>query len=433
MRPEVIERLRNISFKSLDMAGLDWKSIVDANPKLSALYCKYLAQKSKYIVVNIDFSQLELYVLASLSGDENMIATVNSGKDLHDVNTEKVYGICKADLEAELKRCEAAGDTIGIRAANFALDDFKTKRKFIKALSFSLTYGAGVGKIASDLKITIAEAQQLIDDFYRAYPKVKEWQNRTFLTAIQEGFVDTPFGRQRATPKVHKRIDAYKALVQEIPSAISALKKAGEYWSLREEQKVCKNTPVQSTATDMCSRAACLANRWFKREKRDARLMFWVHDAIVFSTSIEQAVENILKVIDIMENRVKYAGDPVNYRTEAEVGFNYEYVAGIKRSEIYSDKFTTEFIEAKLEEALAADESKKFKLIIKSTGTAMDNLKNYTDAQRKAKEDYFNMIVEKLGLGVSTPSEYMSLMNKMTLEEYLEAEETVLDGEDEDE
>ena len=427
-----IKKLHQSSFQSLTLAGLDWYELVKNNPTLLKKYLRYLQTKSEYIVVNIDFSQLELYVLASLSGDPDMIATVNSGKDLHDVNTEKVYGLCKADLVQEETDAKASGDTDRIKAAEFALEDFKTKRKFIKALSFSLTYGAGVGKIAKDLKISIAEAQKLIDDFYAAYPQVKQWQDRTFLYAIQNGYVDTPFGRQRATPKVYKRNDAYFALVQERKDAVAKLKKAKEYWSLREEQKVCKNTPVQSTATDMCSKAACKTRKWFVKENRRARMMFWVHDAIVFSTHIDEAVENILRVVEIMENEVKYPGDVVNYRTEAEVGYNYEYVAGIKRSEIYSENFNKELILKKLEESLDTDNKKKFKLVIKTTGTAMDTLKEYTDAQRDAKGDYFNQLVENLDIGVSTPEEYMAYMNQMSVQDYLDAEETNIDGEDDD-
>ena len=429
---DILKKLHKSSFQSLSLAGLDWYELVKSDPELEKKYLTYLKTKSEYIVVNIDFSQLELYVLASLSGDPDMIATVNSGKDLHDVNTEKVYKISKSEIIAALETAKLTGISEMIKSAEMALEDFGTKRKFIKALSFSLTYGAGVGKIAKDLKITMMEAQKLIDDFYAAYPEVKKWQDRTFLFAIHNGYVDTPFHRQRATPKVHGRVDAYYALVQERKDAISKLKKAGEYWSLREEQKVCKNTPVQSTATDMCSRAACLVKKWFEKEARRAKLMFWVHDAIVFSTHIDEAVENIKKVVDIMENRVKYPGDVVNYRTEAEVGYNYEYVAKIKRADIYSEDFSKDLILKKLEESLDSDLKKKFKLVIKSTGTAMDTLKDYTEAQREAKGDYFNEMVEGLGLGVSSPDEYMSYMNEMSLTEYIEAEETKLEDDEDD-
>lgn len=435
-----LEKLHQSNFKSLTKAGVDWYNIVKNNPKLLEKYLCYLKLKSEYIMVNIDFSQLELYVLASLSGDPDMIATVNSGRDLHDVNTEKVYGISKSEREAAHKLAEARfkenpteENNKLVKSAEMLLEDFKTKRKFIKALSFSLTYGAGANKIARDLKITMAEALKLINDFYNTYPKVKEWQEKTFLFAIRNGYVETPFGRQRGTPRIHNRMDAYEALVLEKPAVISKLKKAGEYWSLREEQKVCKNTPVQSTATDMCSLSFCIIRKEFRKNLlRRANPFFWVHDANVFSSHIDTAVDNIKYVVEIMENNVKYKGDPVNYRAEAEVGYNYEYVAGIKRSEIYSDAFTKELILKKLEESLVADLKKKFKLVIKSTGTSMDKIKDYVDAQREAKGQYFNDLVESLGLGVSTPDNYMALMNQMTLSEYIEAEETRL-GEDEEE
>lgn len=435
-----LDRLHQSNFQSLTKAGVNWYDIVKNSPKLLEKYLNYLKLKSEYIMVNIDFSQLELYALASLSGDQDMIATVNSGRDLHDVNTEKVYGISKSEREAAHKIAEARfkenpteDNKSLVQSAQMLLDDFKAKRKFIKALSFSLTYGAGANKIARDLKITMAEALKLINDFYNTYPKTKEWQEKTFLFAIRNGYIETPFGRQRGTPRVYNRMDAYDALILEKPSAISKLKKAGEYWSLREELKVCKNTPVQSTATDMCSMSFCIIRKEFRKNLlRRANPFFWVHDADMFSTHIDTAVDNIKYVIDVMENQVKYKGDPVNYRAEAEVGYNYEYVAGIKRAEIYSDAFTKEFILKKLEESLTADLEKKFKLVIKSTGTSMDKLKDYVETQKEAKGDYFNQLVENLGLGVSTPDEYMSMMNGMSLTDYIDSEETKL-GDDEEE
>ena len=426
------KKLSKTAFSSLSRLGVDWKSLILNNKELAKQYKEYADTKTDWIIVNIDFSQLELYCLASLSKDPDMIATVNSGKDLHSENTKKVYGIDYEDIKAKKVAAEVSGDAQEILHYTMLWDDFYAKRKFIKALSFAITYGAGAGKIAQDLKITIPEAEKLINDFYTAYPKAKEWQDRTFLHAIRDGYVETPFGRKRETPLIKGRTDAYKALVQNDFKTSKELKRNGEYWTLRDEQKQCKNTPIQSIATDMCSLAAVKVNKAFKRLKLRAQLYFWVHDSIVFHCHIDDAVQAIKLVADIMENQVKYDGDPVNYRVEAEVGYTYEYVAKLDRKDIMSEKLTKDLILEKLDVSLDDDVKKRFNLIVKSTSTAMNDLPTYIAAMREAKGDYFNDMVEKLGLGVNTPDEFMAHLNQTTLTEYLNASDMTVD-EDEDE
>ena len=423
-------KLNKTSFTSLSRLDVNWKSLVLNNRELAKQYTEYASAKSEWIICNLDFSQLELYCLASLSGDPAMIATVNSGKDLHSENCRKVYNIDYEEIKENLTKAKESNYDLDIIHYQMLWDDFYAKRKFIKALSFAITYGAGSSKIARDLRITIPEAEKLINDFYNAYPKVKEWQDRTFLHAIRDGYIITPFGRKRETPLIKGRKDAYKALVQEDLKTIKDLKRAGEYWTLRDEQKQCKNTPIQSIATDMCSLAAIKVNKAFKRTGLRAKLYFWVHDSIVFYCHLDDAVKAIKLVSDIMENQVKYEGDPVNYRIEAEVGYTYEYVSKLERKDIISDTLTKELILEKLDKSLDEDINKKFKLIVKTTSTEMGNIEDYIKAMKEAKSEYFDEMVEKLGLGVSTPDQYMAAMNSTTLTEYLEAADIAEVGED---
>lgn len=427
------KKLGKTSFNSLTRLGVDWKTLVLNNKELGKQYTEYAQAKSDWLIVNIDFSQLELYVLASLSKDPDMIATVNSGKDLHSENTKKVYGVDYEDIKTKKAIAEASGDAQEILHYSMLWDDFYTKRKFIKALSFAITYGAGSGKIAKDLRITIPEAEKLINDFYTAYPKAKEWQDRTFLHAIRDGYVETPFGRKRETKLIKGRTDAYKALVQNDLRTIKELKRNGEYWTLRDEQKQCKNSPIQSTATDMCSLAAVKVNKAFVKQGLRAKLYFWVHDSIVFHCHIDDAVKAIKLVANIMENDVKYEGDPVNYRVEAEVGYTYEYVSKIERKDIIGEGLTKDLILEKLDSSLDDDIKKKFNLIVKSTSTVMNDLPEYIKAMKEAKGDYFDEMVSKLGLGVSTPDEFMAALNQTTLTEYLEATDITGDDDEDDE
>lgn len=426
------KKLCKTSFSSLSRLGVDWKSLVLNNKELAKKYNEYFETKSKWIIINIDFSQLELYVLASLSQDPAMIAVVNSGKDLHSENAKVVYGIDYEDIKTKLEVAKASCNEQDILHFTMLWDDFYAKRKFIKALSFAITYGAGAGKIAKDLKITVQEAEKLINDFYTAFPKVKEWQDRTFLHAIRDGYIETPLGRKRATKLIKGRMDAYKALVKNDFRTIKDLKRNGEYWTLRDEQKQCKNTPVQSLATDYCSMAAVKVNKALKKLNLRAKMYFWVHDSIMLHAHVDDAVQTIKLVADIMENKVKHEYDRVNYRVEAEVGYSYEYMCKIERKDIINDTLTKELLLEKLDKSLDDDINKRFRLIIKTTSTEMNDLPTYIKAMKEAKSEYFDNMVEKMGLGVSTPDEYMSMMNAVTLTEYLEATDITADLEDED-
>ncbi len=423
---EINNKLKLVSFGSLTKLGVKWEKLIKANPALQLKYDKYIKARKDWIMVNIDFSQIEVYMLASLSKDPNLIAVVNSGEDVHSKNASTVYKIDYKDIKAKLASAEASDDKDKINYYKMLWDDFYSKRKSIKSLTFSILYGAGSSKVASDLRITIPEAEKLINDFYTAYPKAKEWQDYTFLNAIKNGYIETPLGRKRETPLIKGRLDAYKALVKNDRSASLSLKRSKEYWKLRDEQKQCKNSLIQSTATDYASLAAIKVHRMFKKSKLQAKLYFWVHDSIVFHCHIDDAILAIKRVCDIMEGpTIKYKGDPVNYRVEAEVGYTYEYMQKIERDLIINNALTKDIILEKLNKSLDDDVNKAFKLIIKSTSTEMGNIKDYIAVMKETKSDYFNELVEKLGLGVNTPDEYMSLLNNVTLTEYLESSDTL--------
>lgn len=418
------------NFQSLTSLGIDWVTLIRDNPELTNKYSEFLSLQSDWIVVNIDYSQIELYALASVSRDPGMIKAVNAGLDIHKVNTEKMYSCSYDKIEAEFERVKLSSkELVEYKRAKAELDLFKSRRKSIKALTFSLSYGAGSYKIAMDQRISEEEAKKLINDFYSLYPEIRKWQQRTFLGAVQNGYIETPFGRRRGTPKVHNRMDAYRALALENAKDIKALQKSREYWTLRNELKTCMNTPVQSVASDMCSWAAYKTKEYFKTLDGAAQFLFWIHDSLVFAVHIDSAVEVINKVTSIMENDVKYDGDPVNYRTSIEVGRNYEFCVEISSKE--KENLTKESILEKIEESILLDTNKKFKLIVKETSLDLEDRNTYLNTVKHDKMDQFKEMIDKLGIsGISTPMEYMSFMNKISVEEY---EEMELIGEDSEE
>ena len=423
-----IKSLDRLSFQSLTQKGIDWRKVVKENPNINNKYLRYLNTKSKYIIINIDYSQLEVFGLASLSGDKTLIDAINKGLDIHSFNCEKVFGFNLVQIEKDIDEAKTEEQK---KNAIAVMKEFKAKRKTIKALTFSLSYGASKEKIAMDLRITVPEAEQLISDFYTTYPKIREWQGNTLLSAIKTGYLETPFGRRRQTPTIFNRPDAYKAFIKEDKATISTLKKNGEYWSLRNDFKTVLNSNIQSLASDMCSMAAYKFKEWLKIAGKRAEMMFWVHDSIVFSVHIDDAVEVIEACRDIMENKVKYTNDPVNYRTSIDVGYNYEFMSEISRDTWISTNDKLTVVKNKLADALDMDVNKKLKLVIKSSSLTMD--KDYLKNIMKSKEDYFEKLVQKLGIpGVNTPHEMMAYQNNMSVEEYEESVDMSLeeDGDD---
>lgn len=412
-----IKKLDALSFQSLDLAGIDWRSIIKTHPALTKEYYKFLDLKSKWVYCNQDYSQLEVYVLASLSGDDSLIHAVNAGLDIHSFNTEKVFKLDKKAMEKDLENAKTPDE---IKDAQGALDLFKAKRKTIKALTFSLSYGAGKEKIAMDLRISLEEADKLIKDFYNTYPKIKQWQGEMLLGVIKNGYLETKLGRRRAMPKLKGRMDAYSAFIKEDAATIKRLKTDKEYWSLREEFKQVLNTNIQSLSSDMCSLAACKYKEWLKTSGLRAEMYFWVHDSIAFASHIDDAAAAIEGLRQIMENEVKYPGDRVNYRTSLEVGFNYEWAAEIDRNVWIASEDKQQLLVTALDESLDKDIKKKFKLIIKSSSLEMNE--DYLKTIKEEKEDYFEYLIKKLDMdGIYTVEDYMSYMNGVSLEEYNES------------
>ena len=412
------KKLNKTSFNSLTRLGVDWRSLICNNKELAKQYTEYINTKENYIMVSTDYSQLEIFVLASLSGDKTLIEAVNSGMDIHSFNASKVYNIDYQSIKNNLALAIASGNDADILHYNMLWDDFYQKRKFIKALSFSLSYGAGSGKIAHDLRLTIAEAEKLISDFYSTYPQLRIWQGKTLLKAIQTGYLETPFMRKRATQELKGRQEAYQAFIKEDKATIKRLKQSGEYWNLRNEFKTVLNTNVQSTASDMCSLAAIKINKAFKKSNLRAKLYFWVHDSVLFSVHIDDVIPAIKLVSDIMENQVKYEGDPVNYRVESEIGYTYEYMEKLERKDLIGNNITKQDILNTLDKSLDADINKKFKLIVKASSSDLMDAEQYIKDVKEAKQDYFNDMVSSLNLPVHTPIEYMAYMNNCSVSEY---------------
>lgn len=198
-----------------------------------------------YKLVAADYSQIELRIMAHLSGDKGLLTAFAEGKDIHKATAAEVFGV--------------------------ALDAVTTDmRRSAKAINFGLIYGMSAFGLAKQLGIGRAEAQKYMDLYFERYPGVLEYMERTRQQAEAQGYVETLFGRRLYLP--------------DIKSRNAGLRKAAE--------RAAINAPMQGTAADIIKRAMINVDSWIRGiEDESIRMLMQVHDELVFEIREEQLEE----------------------------------------------------------------------------------------------------------------------------------------------
>jgi DNA polymerase-1 len=186
------------------------------------------------VLVDADYSQIELRLLAHISGDENMIAAFRSGEDIHAVTASQVFGVPLEQVTHQM-------------------------RSNAKAVNFGIVYGISAWSLAQDIGVTNAEARAYMDAYLEKYHGVRDYQKRIVAEAKQKGWVATLYGRRRALP--------------ELKSANFSVRSFGE--------RVALNMPIQGTAADIIKLAMVRVHARLKAEALDAKLILQVHDELI--------------------------------------------------------------------------------------------------------------------------------------------------------
>ena len=181
-----------------------------------------------------DYSQIELRVLASMSGDTNMINAFGSGTDIHTVTASQVFGLPQDMITPEL-------------------------RSRAKAVNFGIVYGIGAFSLSKDIGVTRAEADRYIKSYLAAYPGVAAYMEKAIEDAKKNGYVTTLYGRRRYIP--------------ELSNSNGNMRAFGE--------RVARNAPIQGTAADIIKIAMIRVSNSLKREFPTARLILQVHDELI--------------------------------------------------------------------------------------------------------------------------------------------------------
>jgi DNA polymerase-1 len=227
-----------------------------------------------HVLMAADYSQIELRIMAHLSGDESLLQAFAADRDIHQATAAEVFGVAPG---------EVTGD----------------QRRAAKAINFGLIYGMSAFGLARQLGIDRGAAQRYVDLYFERYPGVKRYMDETRAMAREQGYVETVFGRRLYLPDIRSRNAQMRQYAER--SAI--------------------NAPMQGTAADIIKRAMIDVHGWLGRSSPEARLVMQVHDELVLEVR-EDAVD---KVRHGLEQRMAAAADlRVPLRVETGLGANWD-------------------------------------------------------------------------------------------------------------
>jgi DNA polymerase I len=227
-----------------------------------------------YRILAADYSQIELRIMAHLSGDEGLREAFDSGEDIHRATAAEVFGVSLKKVSAE-------------------------ERRSAKAINFGLIYGMSAFGLGRQLGIPRREAQEYVDLYFSRYPGVKKFMDETRERARDRGFVETVFGRRLYLP--------------EIKSSNAARRQYAERTAI--------NAPMQGTAADIIKRAMIALDGWLEESRASARMIMQVHDELVFEVAEAAVAEVQAAVIEEMESAAELS---VPLKVDAGVGMNWD-------------------------------------------------------------------------------------------------------------
>ena len=239
---------------------------IPVRTELGAELRKFFKAKEGFTLVDADYSQIELRVLADVAGDENMLAAFNADEDIHTITASQVFQVPPEQVSAEMRR----------RA---------------KAVNFGIVYGIGAFSLAKDIGVSRKEADSYIKGYLYHFSGIDKYMQEVIVQAKEQGYVSTAFGRRRYLPELNARNHMLKAF--------------GE--------RVARNMPIQGTAADIIKIAMIKVYHRLKAEKLKSKLILQVHDELIIEASDDESdyVKTLLK--EEMENacamRVKLKAD----------------------------------------------------------------------------------------------------------------------------
>ncbi|MDA0977429.1 MAG: DNA polymerase I [Proteobacteria bacterium] len=227
-----------------------------------------------YKVMAADYSQIELRIMAHLSGDEGLVQAFNGGLDIHKATAAEVFGVALDAVQDE-------------------------QRRSAKAINFGLIYGMSAYGLGRQLNIGRGDAQAYIDLYFERYPGVKEYMDRTRSLAAEQGYVETLFGRRLYLPEI----------------------KASNFQRRQAAERTAINAPMQGSAADIIKLAMIAVDDWLQTSGIDARITMQVHDELVLEVQ-ESQVDQVAAGVE--ERMSAAASLSIPLVVEAGIGDNWD-------------------------------------------------------------------------------------------------------------
>ncbi|MCF8367703.1 MAG: DNA polymerase I [Bacteroidales bacterium] len=233
----------------------------------------FVPRNENYTLLAADYSQIELRIIAELSGDEGMIEAFKSGIDIHTATASKVYGVSLEDVSSD-------------------------QRRNAKTVNFGIVYGISAFGLSERLNIPRKEAKDIIDQYFEKYPGVKTYMNECVLKARENGYVKTIMGRRR--------------YLRDINSANAVVRGFAERNAI--------NAPIQGSSADMIKIAMINIHREMQKQNLKSKMILQVHDELVFDAFKEEVDALKPLIYDLMVNAIPLK---VPLAVEMETGENW--------------------------------------------------------------------------------------------------------------
>ncbi|MEX1049022.1 MAG: DNA polymerase I [Akkermansiaceae bacterium] len=229
----------------------------------------------EFEILSCDYSQIELRVMAALSRDATMIEAFQHGADIHTITAAKVFGVAPEEVVSDMRRTA-------------------------KMVNFGIIYGISAFGLSQRLAIPRTEAAAIIDAYFREYPAIREFMDRTVNEAREAGYVETISGRRRYFPDLN----------------------SGNQNLRGNAERAAINSPIQGTAADMIKLAMIRIHALLREKPYQTRMLLQVHDELVFDLALHEKEELVPKILHVMKTALPLPGG-VPVEVEHGTGLNW--------------------------------------------------------------------------------------------------------------
>ncbi|NJC27457.1 DNA polymerase I [Neolewinella antarctica] len=253
----------------LSSSNPNLQNIPMRTPEGAEIRKAFVPQDEDHVLLASDYSQIELRLVAALSGDEGMVNAFNEGRDIHTATAAIVFDVPFEEVD-------------------------RTQRNQAKTINFAILYGAGSQRLMQELEISRQEASDLIKNYYERFAGLREFMKTSVETAKEEGYAMTLLGRKRTLRDINSRSSMSRAL----------------------SERMAMNTPIQGTAADMIKIAMIRIDKALREGKFKTRMILQVHDELVFDTP-KTEVDQVKPMIErLMREAIPNLSVPIVVETD---------------------------------------------------------------------------------------------------------------------